>query len=132
MRETKFRAISARTYEWVYGSLVVSKGYNYIVLADADPSEYPGSYVDCIDLTEIQQGTEGQYTGLKDKNGKEIYEADILDIFGTSCEIIYSFCMFKISNGFLTQALTEAVCPANPEAEIIGNIYENPELMEST
>ena len=71
-----------------------------------------------------------QYTGLKDKNGKEIYEGDILNIAGTSWEIIFSFCMFKVSDGFVTQALTEAVCPAKPEAEVIGNIWENPELLE--
>lgn len=77
-----------------------------------------------------------QSTGLKDKNGKEIYEGDILlghcvypeyNIFESKLigEVYYSNrgtwdCYSYILGGF------------NEQIEVIGNIYENPELLEAT
>ncbi len=70
-----------------------------------------------------------QFTGLKDKNGKEIYEKDILgrEFFSDWC-VIWKDCGFHIYN----------VCNPIPlyplidttDREIIGNIYENPELLK--
>ncbi len=74
-----------------------------------------------------------QYTGLKDRNGKEIYESDIVKcVNGDTGEVIWEEhdCCFNItdyynsSNDYPTMAFIEG-----EPFEILGNIYENPELL---
>lgn len=71
-----------------------------------------------------------QFTGLKDKNGKEIYEGDILErkTIEERCKVIYldgCFALYPIpNNGDIYH------CWMISDEEVIGNIYENPELLE--
>jgi uncharacterized phage protein (TIGR01671 family) len=71
-----------------------------------------------------------QYTGLKDKNGKEIYEGDILDTHAQYDDIyirrvVYERCGLTLEPG-TGYTLTKS---NERHFEVIGNIYENPELI---
>lgn len=123
-RTIKFRGKRIDNGEWVYGDLL-------------QPTEicdiYEIANCESIDGTryEVIPDTTGQYTSLKDKNGKEIYEGDILksiqwnDIYLVKYIGTAFYLCRKVNNGFnkiTTWNNTE-------KSEVIGNIYDNPELL---
>ena len=126
MRTIKFRGKSILTDEWFYGDLVHSadKKRTAILVNDKD------SYDEC----EVDPETVGQFTGLYDCEGKEIFEGDILR-FGNSqsgvCEVkwnehIAAFCIrFYFKDEIGSRPLGGGV-----EFAIIGNIHDNPELLK--
>lgn len=74
-----------------------------------------------------------QCTGLKDKNGELIYEGDIVKADNTSFQVTFEV----LNGGFICRHLHGTICSSNKyfdslqNSEIIGNIYENPELLEN-
>jgi uncharacterized phage protein (TIGR01671 family) len=79
-----------------------------------------------------------QYTGLKGKNGKEIYEGDIIS-YWPSCAKGYNNTIVKVPEltafhwfAELEMMLDKSEYPNQCEIEVIGNIFENPNLLDNT
>lgn len=130
-REIKFRGKSID--EWVYGMLCkvnegdTEHGEPIKYKIQTDEKEY-GEYVNCF-ITD--ENTIGQYTGLHDKNGKEIYEGDIVKIKYRDEDIgkvIYEHNGFSIDVTNMNKNYGRVSFVDN-FIEVIGNIYENPELL---
>lgn len=103
MRENKFRIKKISDGKWLYWNLLDSFA----------SGEEPYN----IGLG----GTEGQYTGLKDKNGTEIYEGDILRFFDEEHrENIFDAQITRVGLENIEKMIYY-------RGEVIGNIYENPE-----
>lgn len=119
MRELKFRAWSYKDKKMVYGIEKCKVGCHF-----SDWLNNPRFEV-------------MQYTGMKDYLGKEIYEGDILHYFcdwildNTKGKIIFKEGGFMVSNSF-DEMLTDLYKALDDTegSEIIGNEFENPELLE--
>lgn len=131
-REIKFRGKRIDTGEWVYGNLLQDSGLCFIGKNIEVFKEAP--FNECL----VNPDTVGQYTGLKDRNGKEIYEGDIL-----LHEERYNLGLFKDyikveweDAGYIATVLNnESKGLVQPleyctDYPVCGNIHDNPELLE--
>lgn len=86
------------------------------------------------DECEIVPETTGQFIGLYDKDEKEIFEGDILDFNGITVEVRFVRGVFAfLVNGNLDKELygdCYGVCRTDLFAKVIGNVYDDPELLK--
>ncbi|MDO3681955.1 YopX family protein [Paenibacillus ehimensis] len=139
MREYKFRGICIAEGElkgkFVFGDLMQKNGKMYIT-PHLNAVEVKGHIGSLIIMHEVDPKTVGQYTGLKDRNGQEIYEGDIVtgkreSHWHGGYDKVYAEIKFSDSTlGFMVDGLGGGPLHDIQDIEVIGNIYENPELLE--
>ncbi|AII58082.1 hypothetical protein X792_04930 [Dehalococcoides mccartyi CG1] len=149
-REIKFRGKRVDTGEWVFGYFAyISDGtteHKKIPVIFTGDTGYNLYEELVIKRFEVIPETVGQYTGLKDKNGKEIYERDILrlkcvllnDLGQSNAYYRYEVIEWyqspynigwRIRNGSLTMMIKPSALKTM-KAEVFGNIHDNPELLK--
>jgi len=140
----KFRGKLKNKYaeEWFYGDLITAKNeygsINHYIITDEYTSEDNKIELNTCQSPKVETDTIGQYTELKDKNGIEIYEGDIV-----YCQTKYGKAKATIEfrNGkfvaYWDSVITHpknghhiACYDINKKIEVIGNIYDNKELLE--
>lgn len=124
MRTIKFRGKLKSNGDWEYGDLLHNNVNGCYI--------YPIETRNLFRNYEVIPETVGQFIGLKDKNGKEIFEGDILDFNGLTVEVRFVRGVFAfLANGNLDEELY-GDCRTDLFTKVIGNIYENPDILKET
>lgn len=139
MREILFRGKRENDDVWVYGIPYE----NYIIREICWDNEFPEAL-----LYPVHFGTIGQFTGLTDKNGTKIFEGDIVKLhyffdnhdsqtlgyFEDEDEIVAEIRTDSLGVLFISDGESGHLCnylqEPSEELEVIGNIHDNPELLE--
>ena len=136
MREILFHGKRADNGEWVEGDLLQIKYYNKPIIEYQIMPQTPVS-----SAVPVLPETVGQYTGLTDRNGKRIFEGDICK-FKRFNDVHIGKVVFNVTTASFimwyqpivgaygekaTQKMLLSVCD---NIEVVGNIHDNPELME--
>lgn len=139
-REILFRGWNKKNKKWLYGYYCVNRGEHFIA---------PGAFVNNLEPYDdyvIDANTVGQYTGLTDAKGKRIFEGDVLDFTVFDCfdndkqfkgVVKYDGSRFMLwhswesefygaDGGFELDWVADQDC----ELTVIGNIYDNPNLLK--
>lgn len=120
MREILFRGKRTDNGTWTYGSLFCIWERTYLCW---------GTTNDVPNMKEVIPETIGQYTGLTDKNRIKIFEGDIIEFHEEIGKIKYSDYDAAFDIIFDTWNTNFSVTDER-RIEVIGNIHDNPELME--
>jgi len=172
-RTIKFRGKRVDNGEWIYGDLCdYMSGYGKCIMPKAffatrdfgEKDEFGNPVIEDTmaigGFIPVIPETVAQFTGLLDKNGKEIYEGDVLKFVGGTCDFvpcgIYDYqhhkkgtilCVQKLLSGYtlclpnqINQHIPNMVGKADNyffwnnarSFEVIGNIHDNPELLNNT
>ncbi len=129
MREIKFRGYNRKNKQWLHGFYLQNRGAHFVC-----PDEFATgkSWEDY----EVDPETVGQFTGLRDINGKDIYEGDILDVNYVDEDCYLEVRFVRGVFAFLWDGDLDDEFPCNAPthewAKVIDNIHDNPELLEKT
>lgn len=126
MREILYRGKRVDNGEWVYGFLTCRNYIDVLTQKVCYDGEEELTYC-TVEHCQVDANTVGQYTGLTDKNGKKIFEGDIVESpNGTQGFIEWqnAECAFLVNIGDDWQTMDD--CPY----EVVGNIYDNKEEEE--
>lgn len=122
MRKIKFRGKSKDTGKWLYGALI----------PNGKKSAFIAPFGRCLTLEDVEPETVGQFIGILDKNGKEIYEGDIIQ---SASGVTYKVCWYDELVSFMAE-MTHNEHPfmlfdiEGSKHAIIGNIHDNPEMLK--
>lgn len=127
MREHLYRGKRVYNGEWVYGGISYFMG--------GTPYICPERFSDYDEEIEVLPDTVCEYTGLTDKNGNKIFEGDILEwaeyrmeiYWGEDVGVGYGFMWRSVDGTDYCESITGFI----DEYEVIGNIHDNPELLEN-
>ena len=147
MREILFRGKRKDNGEQIEGSLIRDVFYRHgteecCYILNVDNLKYYDSFYDLVEdygIYEVIPETVGQYTGLTDKNGRKIFEGDIIKIRldyiedDETISKVYDFngvlCVDYETPDYNSTALGFLYGEGVYEFEVIGNIHDNPELL---
>lgn len=131
MRETKFRGKRLDNGEWIEGDLLRMLDHWFI---------FPDPAPEGIDKYAVDPATVGEYTGLKDKNGKEIYEGDVIRSPLSEDKTRPHRIFYHTGNAAFMGALVDRkeLCYLRLDQdwiykfgkEVISNIHDNPEFLK--
>ena len=133
MREILFRGKTKFHNKWVYGWYC-----GKILSEDMSRTEESSQIIDAKTLYwhTCEAETVGQFTGLTDKNGKKIFEGDIVQCVRTHCDgeemighITFYDCCFCVKE---KKSINQPAMDLCGDFEVIGNIHDNPELLEAS
>lgn len=135
IRQIIFRGYNLKNQKWLYGYYLVNRGQHFIC-----PEGIQNPLASWEDFV-VEEESVGEWTGLKDKNGKEIWEGDIVgfpislfyelddddDEFVTA-KISFTYGSFAvIYRGGIEKIFLQDLCD---EIEVVGNTYQNKEILK--
>ncbi|ASB87342.1 MULTISPECIES: YopX family protein [Bacillus] len=117
MREIKFRAWNAPLKKMEYNSLNAIGFDGRVYYGNADITGFFENIM--------------QYTGLKDKNGREIWDGDIRkDGWGRKFKVVYDNDLAAFYGEYINGP-SESLADCGPDSEYLGTVFENPDLLEA-
>ncbi|ELN6994128.1 hypothetical protein RZY99_000304 [Listeria monocytogenes] len=130
MREIEFRGKRIDNGEWIYGNLMQFEDSATFIFVDERKGASTLTYAHFIinNMHAIDEKTIGQYTGLKDKNSKKIFERDLCWDEHNECYGVVKFEEGKFL--YVWENIAEDLWEVADSIEIYGNIHEIPSFIE--